>query len=111
MVAGADSIDDMDVLRYGALPGLFGGVRAPSTLGSFLRAFTLENVLQLPKVPREFLAELSRRAPLLPGVDCLPSLTSTPRQKRVYAVHFADAQAWSIRSPLATDRAQAAESR
>jgi hypothetical protein len=40
VVAGADSIDDMGLLRHGALPGLFGGVRAPSTLGSFLRAFT-----------------------------------------------------------------------
>src|SRR5580692_7765579 len=40
MAAGADSIDDMDVLRHGAIPVLFGGVRAPSTLGSFLRSFT-----------------------------------------------------------------------
>ena len=40
MVAGADNIDDLDVLRHGALPGLFGGMRVPSTLGSFLRAFT-----------------------------------------------------------------------
>ena len=47
MIAGADSIDDLDVLRHGAMPGLFGGVRAPSTLGSFLRSFTWGNVLQL----------------------------------------------------------------
>ena len=40
MIGGADSIDDMDLLRHGAMPALFGGVRAPSTLGSFLRAFT-----------------------------------------------------------------------
>jgi hypothetical protein len=40
LVAGADSIDDMDLLRHGAMPDLFGGVRAPSTLGSFLRSFT-----------------------------------------------------------------------
>ena len=31
MAAGADSIDDMDLLRHGAMPDLFGGVRAPST--------------------------------------------------------------------------------
>jgi hypothetical protein len=37
MTAGADSIEDMDVLRHGAMPGLFDGIRAPSTLGSFLR--------------------------------------------------------------------------
>jgi hypothetical protein len=40
MAAGADSIDDMDLLQHGALPGLLGGIRAPSTLGSHLRSFT-----------------------------------------------------------------------
>ena len=52
MIAGADSIDDMDLLRHGAMPALFGGIRAPSTLGSFLRAFTWGNVLQLEQVSR-----------------------------------------------------------
>ncbi len=37
MVAGADSINDMDLLRHGAMGRLFVGVRAPSTLGTFLR--------------------------------------------------------------------------
>ena len=37
MVAGADSIDDMDLLRHGGMGRLFTGVRAPSTLGTFLR--------------------------------------------------------------------------
>ena len=36
MVAGADSIDDLDVVRHGGMRGLFGEVYAPSTLGSFL---------------------------------------------------------------------------
>ncbi|GAA2989577.1 hypothetical protein GCM10010519_24190 [Streptomyces lactacystinicus] len=40
MCAGADSIDDTDRLRRGAMGRPFGGVRAPSTLGTFLRAFT-----------------------------------------------------------------------
>ena len=71
MIAGADSIDDMDVLRHGALPAMFGGIRAPSTLGSFLRSFTWGNVLQLQKVHRLVLAELACRAPLLPGADVL----------------------------------------
>jgi hypothetical protein len=62
MVAGADSIEDMDVLRHGALLALFGGVRAPSTLGSFLRSFTWGNVLQLQKVHRQFLAAPPRPA-------------------------------------------------
>jgi hypothetical protein len=40
MIGGADSIDDLGLLRHGAMGALFGGVRAPSTLGSFLRSFT-----------------------------------------------------------------------
>nr|RZI34528.1 hypothetical protein BJQ95_03084 [Cryobacterium sp. SO1] len=40
MLAGADSIDDMALLRHGGLKKLFVGAYAPSTLGSFLRAFT-----------------------------------------------------------------------
>jgi hypothetical protein len=84
MIAGADSIDDMDVLRHGALPALFGGLRAPSTLGSFLRAFTWGNVLQLGKVNRELLAELARRAPLLPGKGTLAFIGIDSMQKRVY---------------------------
>jgi len=40
MAAGADSIDDMDLLRHGAMSALFGGIRAPSTLGSHLRSYT-----------------------------------------------------------------------
>jgi hypothetical protein len=71
MAAGADSIDDMDVLLHGAMGKLFGGVRAPSTLGSHLRSFTWGNALQLEKEGREFLAGLARQAPLLPGADVL----------------------------------------
>ena len=67
MVAGADSIDDVDVIRHGGLSRLFGGVRAPSTLGTFLRGFTWGNVRQLDAVARETLAGLSRHAPLLAG--------------------------------------------
>jgi hypothetical protein len=84
MIAGADSIDDMGVLRHGALPGLFGGLRAPSTLGSFLRSFTWGNVLQLQKVHRLVLAELAARAPLLPGADVLAFVDLDSQQKRVY---------------------------
>src|SRR4051794_2221360 len=40
MVAGADSIADMDMLRHGGMGRIFDGVRAPSTLGTFLRSFT-----------------------------------------------------------------------
>ena len=84
MAAGADSIEDLDLLRHGAMPVLFGGIRAPSTLGSFLRSFTWGNVLQLQKVHREFLVELARRAPLLPGAGTLAFLDIDSQQKRVY---------------------------
>src|SRR2546423_9928324 len=71
LAAGADSIDDMDLLRHGAMPELFGGVRARSTLGSSLRSFTWGNVRQLEAAGRELLAELARQAPLLPAADVL----------------------------------------
>jgi hypothetical protein len=84
MAAGADSIDDMGLLRHGAMPGLFGGIRAPSTLGSHLRSFTWGNVLQLERVSRLLLGELARRAPLLPGRDMLAFVDIDAMQKRVY---------------------------
>ncbi len=84
MIAGADSIDDLDLLRHGAMPALSGGIRAPSTLGSFLRSFTWGNVLQLEKVSRLLLADLARRAPLLPGKDVLAFIDIDSMQKRVY---------------------------
>src|SRR5665648_52582 len=40
MVAGADTIDAMDLLRHGGMGRVFTAGRAPSTLGTFLRAFT-----------------------------------------------------------------------
>jgi hypothetical protein len=84
MAAGADSIDDMNLLRHGAMPDVFGGIRAPSTLGSFLRSFTWGNVLQLQRVHRQILAELTRRVPLLPGKDVLAFVDIDSQQKRVY---------------------------
>ena len=84
MIGGADSIDDMDLLRHGAMTALFGGVRAPSTLGSHLRSYTWGNVSQLEKAAREFLAELARRSPLLPGAGTLAFIDIDSMQKRVY---------------------------
>jgi hypothetical protein len=57
MVAGADCIDDCDVLRSGATGKVLGhGVMAPSTLGTFLRAFTFGHVRQLDQLSGELLA-------------------------------------------------------
>src|SRR3954471_24026522 len=67
MVAGADSIDDMDLLRHGAMDRLFQGMRAPSTLGTFLRAFRFGHVRQLDAVAARVLAGLARHSPLLPS--------------------------------------------
>lgn len=59
IVAGADSIDDTDVLRAGATEALLGHkAMAPSTLGTFLRAFTFGHVRQLDRV----LGEAIKRA-------------------------------------------------
>ena len=44
MVAGADSIEDMDLLRHGGMGRVFTAGRAPSTLGTFLRSFTFGHV-------------------------------------------------------------------
>jgi Transposase DDE domain group 1 len=84
MVAGADSIDDLGVIRHGALPGLFEGIRAPSTLGTFLRGFTWGNVRQLDAVARETLTGLSRQAPVLPGADSYAFLDVDSTISRVY---------------------------
>ena len=74
MVAGADSIDDMALLRHGGMGRVFTNAYAPSTLGSFLRAFTFGHVRQLDAVATRFLAGLAGRAPLLP-VPAVPSRT------------------------------------
>jgi hypothetical protein len=84
MAAGAGSIDDMDVLRHGAMPELFDGIRAPSTLGSFLRAFSWGNVRQLESVSRKLLAGLAARAPLLPGAGQLAFVDMDSSQRRVF---------------------------
>ena len=59
MVAGADSIDDMALLRHGGMGRVFARAYAPSTLGSFLRSFTFGHVRQLDAVASRFLANLT----------------------------------------------------
>ena len=56
-LAGGDCIDDADVLRSGGTAGAIGCVvKAPSTLGTFLRSFRWGHVRQLDRVSRELLA-------------------------------------------------------
>jgi len=68
MVAGADSIDDMALLRHGAMGRVFERCYASSTLGSFLRAFTFGHVRQLDAVATRFLTNLAATTPILSGV-------------------------------------------
>jgi hypothetical protein len=87
MVAGADSIEDIDRLRHAGNTVVFNEIRAPSTLGTFLRAFTHGHVQQLGAVLRQSLIGLAERTPLLPGADevVFVDLDSTHRQVYGYA--------------------------
>ena len=73
MLVGADCIDDLDLLRHGGMGRLFTGVRAPSTLGTFLRSFTHGHVQQLDRIGAGLLAGLAERdRGLLADVDAEP---------------------------------------
>jgi hypothetical protein len=69
MVAGADSIDDMALLRHGGMGRVFDACYAPSTLGSFLRAFSFGHVRQLDAVASRLLEGLAARTPAVAGSD------------------------------------------
>ncbi len=87
MLAGADSIDDLDVLRHGGMAKVFGGVRAPSTYGTFLRSFTFGHVRQLDAVASRTLSGLAALAPrLLAGTEAMAfiDIDDTIRQVHGY---------------------------
>ncbi len=69
MCAGADSIDDIDVLRSGGMSTMLRRMYAPSTIGTLLREFTFGHARQLESVLGAHLSRLCDRADLLPGVD------------------------------------------
>ena len=86
-LAGGDCIDDADVLRTGGTAGAIGCVvKAPSTLGTFLRSFRWGHVRQLDRVSRELLARAwlgpdPGRAPdHRPGLHHLRDLRGWPRR-------------------------------
>ncbi|TWP31928.1 IS1380 family transposase [Leekyejoonella antrihumi] len=68
MAAGADYIDDLDVIRSGGMGKVFEGVYAPATLGQFLREFTHGYNRQLASVARAHLVNLVGVTNLLPGI-------------------------------------------
>jgi hypothetical protein len=84
MVAGADSIDDLNVIRHGGMAAMFAGVYAPSTLGSFLREFTHGHVRQLQSAGRQVLVELAGRAPVLAGADVVTFIDVDSMLRRCY---------------------------
>lgn len=65
MVAGADSIEDMALLRHGGMGTVFTAGYAPSTLGSFLRSFTFGHVRQADAVASRFLLNLAEHTQVL----------------------------------------------
>src|SRR3954468_22324776 len=69
MCAGADGIDDLDMLRASGMPILFDGVYASSTLGTLLREFSFGHARQLESVLREHLCALTARTDVLAGID------------------------------------------
>lgn len=69
MCAGADSIDDVDMLRSGGMSTVFDRVYAPSTIGTLLREFSFGHARQLESVLAAHLSRLCERADLLPGAS------------------------------------------
>lgn len=69
MACGADSVDDLDVVRAGGMGRVFGEVYAPATLGQFAREFTHGHCSQLSSVLRAHLVNLVACTDLLPGLE------------------------------------------
>lgn len=84
MAAGADSIDDADRLRHAGMSHAFRSIRAPSTVGTFLRSFTHGHAQQLHAVHRRLLGALAGHAPMLKGAGQLAFLDIDPTHQRVY---------------------------
>src|SRR5215208_8332440 len=75
MAAGADSIEDMALLRHGGMGKVFTAAYAPSTLGSFLRSFAFGHVRQVDAVASRVLLNLAEHTELLGrGEDTGPVL-------------------------------------
>ena len=84
MIAGADCIDDFDLLRHGGMSRVFTAVPAPSTLGSFLRSFSWGDTRALESVARTFLTRLTAVTPLLPGADQIAYLDVDSLLRRTF---------------------------
>lgn len=88
MIAGADSISDMDLLRHGGMGRAFTKHRAPTTLGTHLRGYTFGHVRQLDAVASRVLAGLAAKVPgLLAGGEKVAfiDIDDTIRETHGYA--------------------------
>ena len=77
MCAGADCIDDVDLVRSGGMNALFGGVYAPSTIGTLLREFTFGHARQLDRVLAAHLGDSAARRRCCRASPGAPTSTST----------------------------------
>ena len=97
MVAGAHTFAGMDLLRHGGMDRLFTAGRAPSTLGTFLRAFTFGHVRQLDAVTSRLVVNLVRITPLLSDVDQVAYLDIDSRHQGDLRVPEARRRVWVLR--------------
>ena len=86
MCAGADSIQDMSILRHGAMGKAFDYCYAPSTLGRFLRQFTFGHVRQRARSRPGSSPRSPRRRRCSPGSTTSHWSTSTTRSSRSMAM-------------------------
>ena len=84
MLAGADCIDDLDVIRAGGMGKLFGGVYASATMGILLREFTFGHARQLGAVLTRQLLALADRSEVLAGIEDLALLDIDSLLRPVY---------------------------
>jgi hypothetical protein len=107
MVAGADSIDDMALLRHGGMGRVFARAYAPSTLGPFLRSFAFGHVRKLDAVASRFLTGLCARSPVVAGVEelAIVDVDDTVVEVHGYARHgagFGDNKVRGLNALIAT---------
>ena len=107
-LAGGDCIDDADALRAGGTGQVLGcAVKAPSTLGTFLRSFRWGHARQLDRVSREVLARAWGAGagpgdePLTIDLDPIRRRRTRPtvRSRRAHSATTTPASETIIRSP------------
>lgn len=87
LVVGADSISDLDVLRHGGMGRVFTGLRAPTTLGTHLRAYRFGHVRQLDAVAARLLARLAAVSPILAGAEQVTYLDVDDTIRETHGCH------------------------